>query len=244
MPLCLVALQVDARTIFRCERDGVVSLASAPEPGSQCVGHEVDDEAAALPNLWGALGLVRGTLYERQQDGRAVYSTRKLPGSVKVLDFTARTPAPAGGSVPASRVESPQLNRHAEQFRRAAKASGIDDAWLRAVAHAESGFDPAAISTKGALGVMQLMPETAREYGVLDPFSSAQSINAGARHLKVLLQHYRGDLTLAAAAYNAGVGAVTRHGGVPPFSETRAYVARVAALHRIYRQALDAAGAN
>lgn len=240
----MVALQVDARTVFRCERGGVVSLASAPEPGSRCVGHEVDDNAAALPNLWGAMGMVRGSLYERQQDGRTVYSTRKLPGSVKVLDFTARTPAPPAPSVAATRIESPQLDRHADQFRRAAKASGIDDAWLRAVAHAESGFDPAAISTKGALGVMQLMPETAREYGVLDPFSSAQSINAGARHLKSLLRRYKGDLTLAAAAYNAGVGAVTRHGGVPPFSETRAYVARVAALHGRYRQALDAVAAK
>ncbi len=83
------------------------------------------------------------------------------------------------------------------------------------------------------------MPATARDYGVTDPHSPAQSIDAGARHLSQLLRRYRGDLILAAAAYNAGVGVVTRYGGVPPYRETRDYVAKVQALHARYRAALQ-----
>jgi soluble lytic murein transglycosylase-like protein len=85
---------------------------------------------------------------------------------------------------------------------------------------------------------MQLMPATARSYGVTDAYSPAQSIEAGAKHLRSLLRRYHGDLTLAAAAYNAGVGAVARFGGVPPYRETRAYIAKIQALHAGYRRAL------
>lgn len=235
--LCIAA-GAQARTVYRCVRDGMVSLASAAEPGSRCVAGEIDDNAAKLPNLWGALGVVNGTLYERQQDGRTVYSTRELPGSVKVVSFTVRTPPGEPAHAGSGEVGAPRLDRHAAQFRAASRATGIDDAWLRAIAHVESGFDPKAVSAKGALGVMQLMPQTAREYGVADPFSSTQSISAGARHLKALLRRYRGDVTLAAAAYNAGIGTVARFGGVPPYAETRAYIAKVAALRVRYRAAL------
>jgi len=114
----------------------------------------------------------------------------------------------------------------------------VDDAWLRAIAHAESDFDAKAVSSKGAKGVMQLMPEVATEYGVTDPFSSTQSIDAGARHLRQLMRRYKGDLTLVAAAYNAGIGTVARYGGVPPYAETQEYVAKVTALYDLYLRAL------
>lgn len=236
--LLMLAASVQARTVYRCVRDGTVSLATAPEPGSRCVAKHIDDDAVKLPNLWGALGVVNGTLYERQQDGRVVYSTRELPGSVKVLSFTVETPPGEPAHVGLGRIGTPRLDRFAAQFRAAASKNGIDDAWLRAIAHAESGFDARALSPKGAQGVMQLMPETARAYGVQDAYSPVQSIDAGARHLRVLLQRYRGDLTLAAAAYNAGVGAVGRYGGIPPYRETRVYVAKVQALHARYRAAM------
>src|SRR3546814_2442411 len=84
-----------------------------------------------------------------------------------------------------------------------------------------SGFDAKAVSSKGAQGVMQLMPGVATEYGVEDPFEPAQSISAGARYMMALLRRYHGDRTLAAAAYNAGIGTVARYGGVPPYDETR-----------------------
>ena len=120
----------------------------------------------------------------------------------------------------------------------AAKATGVDDAWLRAIAHAESNFDALAVSSKGAQGVMQLMPETAQEFGVRDPFSPQQSIDGGARYMRALLRRYNGDRPLAAAAYNAGIGAVTRYKGVPPYAETLAYVDKVMALYARYREAM------
>ena len=85
---------------------------------------------------------------------------------------------------------------------------------------------------------MQLMPATAAEYGVSDPFAAAQSIRAGAMHLRMLMRRFDGDLTLVAAAYNAGIGALERYGGVPPYAETQGYVAKVLALHQRYREAL------
>lgn len=239
--LSLAATSAQARTVYRCVRDGTVSLATAPEPGSRCAPKRIDDNAVKLPNLWGALGVVNGTLYEREQDGVTVYSTRRLPGSTPVLSFTVETPPGEPAHAGLGNAGKPQPRRYAAQFRSAARKHGLDDAWLRAIAHAESGFDAKAVSPKGALGVMQLMPATARTYGVTDAYSPAQSIDAGARHLRGLLRRYRGDLTLAAAAYNAGAGAVTRFGGVPPYRETRAYIAKVQALHAGYRHALKPA---
>jgi soluble lytic murein transglycosylase-like protein len=227
-----------ARTVYRCVQQGTVSLATAPEPGSKCEARNVDDNAVAVPNLWGAMGVVQGTLYERQQDGRTVYSTRNLPGSTRVLGFTVRTPPGSPAHAGLGKVGKPRVDLYAAQFRAAAKATGVDDAWLRAIAHAESGFDANALSSKGAQGVMQLLPVVAREYGVHDPYSAQQSIGAGARHLKRLKLRYHDDLSLVAAAYNAGSGAVARYGGVPPYAETQAYVAKVQALYAAYRDAL------
>jgi hypothetical protein len=235
----VAAVPASARTVYRCVRGDSVSLATAPEPGSRCVARQVDDNAAAVPNLWGNLGLVQGSLYERQQDGRTVYSTRNLPGSTRVFGFTVRTPPGSPAHVGLGQVGKPQLDRYAAQFRDAARATGVADAWLRAIAHAESGFDARALSPKGAQGVMQLMPDVSREYGVRDPFASGESIRAGARRLQALKRRYRNDLALVAAAYNAGTGAVARFGGIPPYAETQAYVAKVQALYARYRVALE-----
>lgn len=233
-----VCAPLQARTIYRCVQNGTVSMATAPEPGSTCKAMTVDDNAVQTPNLWGNFGVFSGTLYEREQDGKLVYSTRNLPGSRPYLRFTAATPPGEPAHEGLGRVGTPQLDRHARQFRAASKATGVDDAWLRAVAHAESAFDEKAISPKGAQGVMQLMPDTATEYGVTDPFSPAQSIDGGARYMKSLLGRYKGDRTLAAAAYNAGIGVVARYGGVPPYAETRQYVDKVLALYSRYREAM------
>ena len=228
----------DARTVYRCLRDGTVSLSTAPEPGSKCVARHIDDDAAKVPDLWGNLSVVQGTLYERQQDGKTVYGTRKLPGSVPVLAFTVQTPPGSPAHEGLGRLGPPQLNRYASEFRIAAKKTGVEDAMLRAFAHAESGFDAKATSSKGAQGVMQLMPEVAREYAVRDPYSPAQSIDGGARHLKLLLRRYKGDLDLVAAAYNASINSVTQYKNVPPYRETIDYVAKVQALYERYRTAL------
>ena len=236
--LALASADAGARTVYRCVQGGTVSLATAPEPGSKCTAKEIDDNAVSTPNLWGSMGVFSGTLYDREQDGKRVYSTRNLPGSRVFLKFTAVTPPGEPAHEGLGNVGTPQLKPFAADFRAAAKATGVEDAWLRAVAHAESGFDAAAVSPKGAQGVMQLMPEVVADYGVDDPFDARQSIHAGARHLRALLRRYGNDRTLALAAYNAGIGTVQRYGGVPPYAETQAYIAKVQALHARYREAM------
>jgi Transglycosylase SLT domain len=109
----------------------------------------------------------------------------------------------------------------------AAQRHGLDPALVSAVVAVESGFQPQAVSPKGAQGLMQLMPRTAREMGVADPFDPAANLDGGSRYLSSLVARYDGDLTRALAAYNAGMGAVARHGGVPPYAETRRYVRKV-----------------
>ena len=114
----------------------------------------------------------------------------------------------------------------------AARRHGLDPALVLAVVSVESGFRPEAVSPKGAQGLMQLMPRTAASLGVADALDPEQNLDGGARHLGQLLDRYGGDLTRALAAYNAGEGAVQRHGGVPPYRETRAYVKKVLERYR------------
>lgn len=118
----------------------------------------------------------------------------------------------------------------------AAAKTGVDEALIRSVIHAESAYRSHAISHAGAQGLMQLMPATARRFGVSDSFDPAQNILGGATYLKWLLNRYDGDMSLAVAAYNAGEGAVDRHRGIPPYSETQTYVSRVTSLFPKYQQ--------
>jgi len=113
-----------------------------------------------------------------------------------------------------------------------ARRHGLEPALVLAVVGVESAFRPEAVSPKGAQGLMQLMPGTAAALGVEDSFDPAQNLDGGVRHLGSLLTLYGGDLVRALAAYNAGAGAVARHGGVPPYRETRAYVKRVLDRYR------------
>ncbi|MGD0360471.1 MAG: lytic transglycosylase domain-containing protein [Bryobacteraceae bacterium] len=117
-----------------------------------------------------------------------------------------------------------------ETVDRIARQNQISPQLVHSVIRAESNYDPNAVSPKGALGLMQLIPATARRFGVSDVFDPADNIQGGARYLKHLLDLYKGDEALALAAYNAGEGAVSRYGGVPPFPETQNYVARVRQL--------------
>ena len=236
-----VAAPARARTIWRCLRDGTVSLSTAPEPGSTCEAKQLADDAAKLPNLWGVNGTRSGAIYERMQDGVMVYGTRELPGSTRLMAFTVTPPPDSTAHPGLGHLGKPQIDVDPDAFRAAARANGIEDAWLRAVAHAESGMQADAVSPKGAQGIMQLMPKVAVEYRVPDPFSPAQSISGGARYLGELLRRYKGDRRLAAAAYNAGIGAVERYGGIPPYAETQTYVDKVEALYTLYQKALAAA---
>ena len=110
----------------------------------------------------------------------------------------------------------------------------IDPALIRAIIHAESSFRPKAVSKKGAQGLMQLMPQTAKSLGVTDTFDPQQNVSAGVRYFNDLLARYHYNLVKALAAYNAGGGAVDRYRGVPPYRETHAYVARI--VHEFNRE--------
>lgn len=238
LPALSFVSEAEARTVYRCVQKGTVSLATAPEPGSKCTAQTFDDNAAKIPNLWGANGKQSGVLYQREQDGKTVYSTRNLPGSIPVLSYTVTPPPGAFAHAGLGSVGKPKTDIHSELFSAAAKTNKIDDAWLRAIAHAESDFNAMAISPKGAEGIMQMMPATSAQYKVKNPFSPKESINAGAKMLSELQRRYKGDRQLATAAYNAGIGTVTRYGGVPPYAETLSYIQKVDALYELYQKAL------
>jgi soluble lytic murein transglycosylase-like protein len=164
----------------------------------------------------------------REQDGLAVLSL-KGGGEVRL------PPSAVRGYVPDEVVDevvggsSSDLERLAED---AARRYGLPPALVLAVVAVESGFRPAAVSPKGAQGLMQLMPGTAAALGVRDAANPEQNLDGGVRHLEALLRLYGGDLVRALAAYNAGQGAVARHGGVPPYRETRDYVRKVLERYR------------
>jgi soluble lytic murein transglycosylase-like protein len=116
----------------------------------------------------------------------------------------------------------------------AAVAAAVEPNLLRAVIVVESGFNSHAVSKRGAVGLMQLMPATASRFGVSNPYDARQNVHAGARYLKFLIDRFGHDVRLALAAYNAGEDAVDRNGGqIPPFSETMAYVPRVLKIYRM-----------
>jgi soluble lytic murein transglycosylase-like protein len=115
-----------------------------------------------------------------------------------------------------------------------AQALGVDPALIEAIIANESGFDPNATSRAGARGLMQLMPQTAAELGVTDPYDAAQNVRGGTRYLRTLLDRF-GDVELAVAAYNAGPSAVERFGGVPPYAQTQTYVRNVLTSYRELR---------
>jgi len=113
---------------------------------------------------------------------------------------------------------------------RLAAAHGVDLKLAHALIQVESNYEPRAVSSKGASGLMQLMPALAKEYALDDPFDPEKNLNAGLTHLRSLLDRYKSDVRLALAAYNAGLGAVAKYGGVPPYRETQNYVQRIMTL--------------
>jgi soluble lytic murein transglycosylase-like protein len=160
-------------------------------------------------------------MYFVKEDGSVVFTNaptrheaRPVPG-LEVWDALGVS----GTDLPAT-VYDPFIDRVAREH-------GLSPQLIKAVALVESSFNTHAVSPKGAQGLMQLMPATARQYGVEDAFDPLQNLRAGTIHLRKLLDEFDGDLTLALAAYNAGSGAVRRHGGVPSYRETQEYVRKV-----------------
>lgn len=140
---------------------------------------------------------------------------------------------------PTSNINWESTKLHLQEFNdtiiSVAEKYAVDPALVRALIHAESGFNPNARSNKGAMGLMQLMPATARDLGVVDATVPAYNIRGGVQYLAGLLGRFKGNVSLAAAAYNAGPEAVEKYAGVPPYAETQTYVKRVNILHRRYR---------
>ena len=189
--------------------------------------------------------VVSGQVYSYMKDGVRHYtSTRPAQvaslGPVRTIRYSYIERCYACGLNNAVDFGKVRLNTTAyqQEIAAAAREFGVEEAVVRAVIHAESAYNPAALSRAGAQGLMQLMPATARRFGVVNAYDAPQNIRGGVQYLAWLLHRFNGDLTLAAAGYNAGEGAVDRHGGVPPYSETQYYVKRVAQLAERYRSEL------
>jgi soluble lytic murein transglycosylase-like protein len=163
-------------------------------------------------------------------DGRLLFVNAEPPAALK---FAARKPRgiflPAEVSLTGGNRPALDLNRDGVEklVREAAERHSVDPALIRAVIETESNWNAGAISRKGAVGLMQLIPTTAQRFGVNDLYSPQQNVDAGVRYLKTLLERYNGNLELALAAYNAGEGAVDRAHGIPRYRETLNYVQRV-----------------
>jgi hypothetical protein len=159
-------------------------------------------------------------LYYYLEDGHIVITNTPSRSDVQVVPgFEERVIHAMRGELPATPWD--------RSIHLLANTHGLTPELIKAVALVESNLDPGAVSPKGALGLMQLMPDTAKSLGVEDPLDPEQSLAGGARYLRSLLDRFDGDLNLALAAYNAGPGTVRRHGGVPGYPETRSYVRRV-----------------
>jgi len=166
--------------------------------------------AFSLPQPQNGIALVR------ECGGQAVYVNASPP------------PIPAPAKALNSQQPTPEIRR---LIGSTARSLEVDPALVDAVMRVESGYQPAARSPKGALGLMQLIPATAARFGVQNPFDPAENIRGGVAYLGELLKLYDGSVPLTLAAFNAGEGAVQRFGGVPPFNETRNYVRRITALY-------------
>lgn len=191
--------------------------------------------------LAGLLGLqsVSAEMYKfTDKDGIVHYTNIRPSGQKNVTTFSF----PCYASDPKCNQldwEKIPLNRRAydDEIQAVAEVFAIDDSLIRAIIHAESAYHPEALSPRGAQGLMQLMPATQKELQVVDVFDPLSNIEGGTLYLSRLLAQFDQSVELAAAAYNAGPGAVRKHDGIPPYKETREYVRRVKILYRRYRTA-------
>lgn len=188
--------------------------------------------------------LVRGQVYSYIKDGVRVYTSKPPRGvagvtAMRTIKYSFMETCYACSALPGVNFGKIRLNTEAYRSEIAAASAqfGVEEAIVRAIIHAESAYNVNAMSRVGAQGLMQLMPATARRFGVTNAFDPAQNIRGGVQYLGWLLKRFNGDLKLAAAGYNAGEGAVAKYNGVPPYAETQRYVQRVAVLADRYRGA-------
>ena len=168
-------------------------------------------------------------------DENGVVSFSNKPGSPGKVYAKTPKPKPRAQPFMPSDTSPERFHRYDTYIRQAASLYQIPEELVRAVIQVESNFDPRAVSTANARGLMQLIPETAERMMVRDVHDPRQNIFGGVRYLRVLANLFNGDLELTVAAYNAGEGAVIRHGGIPPYEETEQYVVKVLGYYRYYR---------
>lgn len=173
------------------------------------------------------------------KDGIVTYSNIAPPENQEfdVLRFPCYASDPKCRSVAWEKVPL-NTRSYGAVIRNAARVNAVEESLIRAIIHAESAYQPDAVSPKGAQGLMQLMPGTQADLRVSDPFDPEQNIMGGALYLAQLLDTFEDDVELAAAAYNAGPSAVNQYKGVPPYEETKEYVRRIRILYRRYNQVL------
>ena len=176
--------------------------------------------------------------YFQDDQGAYHFTNAPRPGAARFVfdqpldDLSAREPAPSAVQARAGAgAYDDAISEYAERYR-------MDPELVRAVIRAESGFNRVAVSPKGARGLMQLMPATAREHGCHNPYDADANIHAGVEHLRTLLDAHGENVPRALAAYNAGSKPVARYHGIPPYAETEQYVSRVLRLRREYRRKL------
>jgi soluble lytic murein transglycosylase-like protein len=216
--------------------------AAAPASAAREVVFQASAGNAAPPTpRAGASRVLTGSVYRYEKDGvvhytnvrpRGVASARKLFSYVEACYACGALPGVDFGKIALN------TSAYSNEIHNAALQFGVEEAIVRAIIHAESAYRPNAVSRAGARGLMQLIPATASRFGVGDAFDPAQNIKGGVKYLAFLLKRYNSNLSLAAAGYNAGEGAVDKYGGVPPYAETQRYVQRVGQLADRYRTAL------
>lgn len=242
---CKVAARFDASSQSTGSAAAPPPVSAAPSPGA--VSASAQAPLAGAPAEPKFLRMGHSTTYVwLDADGIRHFASRRPSGIANVQVKHTRYPifsipgCYACGVAPDVDFRNVRLNLQSfrGEVQAAARRHGVDEAVVRAIIHAESAFRPHVVSPKNAQGLMQLIPATARRFGVRDAFDPAQNIEGGVKYLAWLLRRYNGDLTMAAAGYNAGEGAVDRYKGVPPYRETRQYVARVGQLAERYRKAL------
>ncbi len=219
------------------------SYASAPTMAPASLMTNAAPVRPVQPGSGGAR-LVQGEVYSYIKDGVRHYTSKRPPAvanasPVRTISYSFFETCYACGAKPGVNFGNIRLNTAAyrDEIAAAAREHGVDEAIVRAIIHAESAYNPNALSRVGAQGLMQLMPATARRFGVGNAFDASQNIQGGVKYLAWLLKRFKGDLTLASAGYNAGEGAVDKYKGVPPYKETQRYVQRVAVLAERYRGA-------
>jgi soluble lytic murein transglycosylase-like protein len=171
---------------------------------------------------------------------RAPSGALKFSSAPVVSDYELYSPTAStwyrnwGRSASLGAINGARRTAFDQIIREAAYRHGVDEALVKAVIRVESDFHARAVSPKGALGLMQLMPATARRHRVVRVFEPRDNVEGGVLHLRMLMKRYGGNLRLVLAAYNAGEGAVDKYGGIPPYAETVGYVERVLAYHKRY----------